>query len=340
AAARDHHALLAWHYLAGGSEDESSLRANREAFAHWRLLPRVLRGVTAVSTATQVLGQPLALPVLLAPTGRHGLSHPDGELATAGAPRPAGTVYVTSTVTTAPIEQVAVEAGPWWQQLYVYRDRERTREQVQRVAAAGASALVVTVDAQARGRREAEERAAWQERLADPIAHAGRPAGSPLAKEIAGIWDLSLTWADLEWLATLAPLPILVKGVLHPEDARQAMHYGAAGILVSNHGGRQLDGAVGALDALSGVAAAVGGRVPVLVDGGVRRGTDILVALALGAQAVLIGRPVHWGLALGGEAGVARVLTLLQDELARALWLCGLSNPSGVTRELVAPHRS
>ncbi len=305
------------------------------------MLPRVLRGVEHVSTATKLLGHQLALPVLVAPTGRHGLAHEDGERATARAARETGTVYVMSSVTTVPMEEIAAECGTstWWLQLYVYRDRERTREQIERAAAAGASALVLTVDAQVRGRREAEERAALTLPPPGPVLDGAAQPRSPLAREIASIFDLALAWEDIQWLASLAGLPVLVKGIVHPEDALRAIAHGAQAILVSNHGGRQLDGIVAGLDALPAVVEAVQGRVPVLVDGGVRRGTDILIALALGAQAVLIGRPIHWGLAAGGEAGVRQVLALLQAELERDLWLCGIASVGEVTRDLVVPAR-
>jgi 4-hydroxymandelate oxidase len=338
-AARQRLPPLAWHYTAGGSEDGATLRANRMASAQWRLLPRVLRGVAEVSTATELLGHHLALPVLVAPTGRHGLAHADGECATARAAHAAGTVYIMSSVTTVPLEEIAAECGTWWLQLYVYRDRQRTREQVQRAAAAGASALVLTVDAQVRGRREAEERASLTLSPPGPALDGAAQARSPLAREIASLFDPALAWEDIAWLTSLAGLPVLVKGIVHPADALRAMGHGAQAILVSNHGGRQLDGIVAGLDALPAVVDAVQGRVPVLVDGGVRRGTDILIALALGAQAVLIGRPVHWGLAAGGEAGVRRVLALLHAELERDLWLCGLSHIGEVTREMIVPAR-
>jgi 4-hydroxymandelate oxidase len=336
-AARPRLSPLAWHYTAGGSEDETSLRANRSAHTQWRLLPRILRGAASVSTATELLGHRLALPVLLAPTGRHGLAHEEGERATARAARAAGTIYIMSSVTTVPMEEIAAECGPWWLQLYVFRDRERTREQVLRAAAAGASALVLTVDAQVRGRREAEERASLMLPPSEPGPDGRVQARSPLARQIASLFDLSLAWSDIDWLTSLAGLPVVVKGIVHPADALQAMAHGAQAILVSNHGGRQLDGVVAGLDALPAVVAAVQGRVPVLVDGGVRRGTDILIALALGAQAVLLGRPVHWGLAVGGEAGVRQVLELLQTELERDLTLCGLANVGEVTRDLIVP---
>jgi 4-hydroxymandelate oxidase len=337
---------MAWHYVAGGSGDEVTLRGNRAAFDRWRLLPRMLRGLSEVSTATSVLGQAIALPVLIAPSGRHRLCHDEGERATARAARAAGTIYTMSTAATLAIEEVAAEAGPWWFQLYVYRDRGLTRELVRRAAAAGASALVVTVDVPMRGRREAEERIHFAmppgvatALLAAPeeTLFAAGTSGTAVAAEVNAVFDPTLTWDDLDWLASLSPLPILLKGILHPNDAALAVEYGARAILVSNHGGRQLDSAVAALDALPAVVEAVAGRVEVLVDGGVRRGTDVLKALALGARAVLIGRPIHWGLAVGGEDGVRHVLELLRAELALDLMLCGLASPDAVDRSLLAP---
>jgi 4-hydroxymandelate oxidase len=346
AAARAVLSPMAWHYVAGGSGDEITLRSNRAAFERWRLLPRILRGLRDVSTATTVLGQPIALPVLVAPSGRHRLCHDQGERATARAARAAGTIYTMSTAATLAIEEVAPEAGPWWFQLYVYRDRGITRELVTRAAAAGASALVVTVDVPVRARREAEERTRFAmppgvatALLAAPEGTLAPDAGrrNSVAAEINAVFDPALSWHDLDWLASLSPLPILLKGVLHPADAVRALEYGTRAILVSNHGGRQLDSAVAALDALPAVVEAVAGRAEVLVDGGVRRGTDVLKASALGARAVLIGRPIHWGLAVDGEAGVRHVLELLRAELALDLMLCGLASPAEVNRALIAP---
>lgn len=346
AAARELLPPMVWEYVAGGSGDQVTLRGNRAAFDRWRLLPRVLRGLREVSTATTILGQPIALPVLIAPSGRHRLCHDEGERATARAARAAGTIYTMSTAATLAIEEVAPEAGSWWFQLYVYRDRGLTRELVLRAAAAGASALVVTVDVPMRGRREAEERT----RFAMPpgvatallAATEGTPVpagttGTAVAAEVNAVFDPALNWDDLDWLASLSPLPILLKGVLHPGDAAMAIEYGTRALLVSNHGGRQLDSAVAALDALPAVVEAVADRAEVIVDGGVRRGTDILKALALGARAVLIGRPVHWGLAVGGEAGVRHVLELLRAELVLDLMLCGLASPLEVDGSLIVP---
>jgi 4-hydroxymandelate oxidase len=337
---------MAWHYVAGGSGDEVTLRGNRAAFDRWRLLPRVLRGLREVSTATSVLGQDITLPVLIAPSGRHRLCHDEGERATARAARAAGTIYTMSTAATFAIEEVAPDAGSWWFQLYVYRDRGLTRDVVARAVAAGASALVVTVDVPQRGRREAEERARFTMPPGVATALLAAPEGTRVsagtrgtvvAAEINAVFDPALCWDDLDWLASLSPMPILLKGILHPADAALAVEYGARAILVSNHGGRQLDSAVAALEALPAVVEAVAGRVEVLVDGGVRRGTDVLKALALGARAVLIGRPIHWGLVLGGEAGVRHVLDLLRAELALDLMLCGLASPAEVDRSLLVP---
>jgi 4-hydroxymandelate oxidase len=337
---------MVWDYVAGGSGDEVTLRGNRAAFDRWRLLPRVLRGLREVSTATTVIGQDISLPVLIAPSGRHRLCHDAGERATARAARAAGTIYIVSTAATLAIEEVAAEAGPWWFQLYVYRDRGLTRELVTRAAAAGASALVVTVDVPMRGRREAEERSRFAMPPGVATAHLVAPEGTlvpagtkstAVAAEVNAVFDPTLNWDDLDWLASLSPLPVLLKGILHPADAARAVEYGTRAILVSNHGGRQLDSAVAALDALPAVVEAVADRGEVFVDGGVRRGTDILKALALGARAVLIGRPIHWGLAIDGETGVRHVLELLRAELALDLMLCGLGSPGEVDRSLIVP---
>ena len=342
-AARSLLSPMVYDFVAGGSGDEVTLRACRAAFARWRLVPRVLRGLPAASTATSVLGQVVASPVLIAPTSLHRLVHDDGELATARAARAAGTIYIMSTAATIPIEAVAPAAGPWWFQLYVYVDRGLTRDLVARAAAAGATALVVTVDTPVLGRREADERnrfalppglAMANLRAPEPVPGTVAAEGSRLMS-YASVVEPALSWADLDWLAALSPLPVVPKGILHPADAARAVDHGARAIVVSNHGGRQLDGAVAALDALPAIVEAVAGRAEVLLDGGVRRGTDVLTALALGARAVLIGRPVHWGLAVGGESGVRHVLDLLTTELARDLLLCGLSGPAEADRSLL-----
>jgi 4-hydroxymandelate oxidase len=335
---------MVFDYVARGSGDEATLRDNRAAFDRWRLLPRVLRGVREASTASAVLGQDVALPVLVAPSALHRLCHDEGESATARAANAAGTIYTLSTLASIPLEEVAPEAGSWWFQLYVFADRGRTRDLVERAASAGASALVVTVDVPVSGRREADERNRFA--LPDGVAmvHFGAAAPAPAAGDGSAMTgavnttlDPALSWEDLDWLASLSPLPILLKGILHPDDAVRAVDFGARAILVSNHGGRQLDSAVAALDALPAVVDVVAGRAEVLVDGGIRRGTDVVKALALGARAVLIGRPIHWGLAVGGEDGVRHVLELLRAEIALDLMLCGLASPDDVDGSLLVP---
>jgi 4-hydroxymandelate oxidase len=344
AAARAVLSPMVYEFIAGGAGDEETLRSNREAFRRWRLLPRVLTGPGEVELATTVLGQPVALPVLIAPTGLHGQVHPDGELATARAARSAGTIYTLSTASNYAIEQVAPVAGPWWFQLYVFTDRGITRDLVARAEAAGAAAIVVTVDVPRLGRREADERNRYH--LAPGLTMANLesaihrlvPAadgGSGMATYVGSLWDASLSWRDLDWLASITTLPVVPKGILHPDDAVQAVTHGARAIIVSNHGGRQLDGAIAALDALPAVVEAAGDRAEVLLDGGIRRGTDVIKALALGARAILIGRPLLWGLAVGGEAGASHVLSLLRAELELDLLLCGLKSSQSVPRSAV-----
>lgn len=340
-AARTRLSPVLFDFVAGGAGDERTLRDCREAFARWRLIPRVLRGLSTVSTATTVLGHAIDSPVLIAPTSFHTLFHVDGELATSRAARNAGTIYVMSSVASITIEEIAPECGPWWFQLYVFRDRAFTRALIDRAVAAGASALVLTVDTPVSGRREANLRhgEAPPSTMANlralvPDSYSMAAATAPLTR-VADLIDPSLSWADLDWLASRSPIPLVVKGILHFDDAVQALDHGAQGIIVSNHGGRQLDGAVASLDALPAVASAVAGRADVLLDGGIRRGTDVLTALALGARAVLVGRPIHWGLAVAGESGVAHVLDLLQTEIARDLMLCGLKSPADVDRALL-----
>lgn len=344
AAARAALSPMVYDFVAGGAGDEETVRANREAFRRWRLLPRVLTGPGEVSLATTVVGQPVSLPVLIAPTGLHRQVHPAGELATARAAKAAGTIFTLSTASNCTIEEVAAVAGPWWFQLYVFKDRGITRHLVERAAAAGAGALMVTVDVPKLGRREADERNRYA--LAPGLAMANLEAaihrlvpaadgGSGLTSYVGSLWDATLSWADLDWLASITSLPIIPKGMLHPADAVLAVDHGAKAVLVSNHGGRQLDSAIAALDALPAVADAVGDRAEVLVDGGIRRGTDVIKALALGARATLIGRPVLWGLAAAGETGARHVLDLLRAELELDLLLCGLKSVQDVPRSLL-----
>jgi len=286
-----------------------------------------------VDTSLELLGERLAFPVLLAPTAFQKLAHPEGEIASAGAAHAAGTLMLSAgTLSTTPVEEVARAApAPLWFQVYVFRDRGLTEALVERARAAGARALCLTVTFPVAGNRERDVRNGFT--LPPPLemanfrglrqAHFPEGGGSGLAAFVAQQFDPSLTWEAVEWLRAASGLPVMLKGIVTPEDARLAVERGAAAVIVSNHGGRQLDATEPTLVSLPRVVDAVGGEVPVLVDGGIRRGTDVLKALALGATATLIGRPYLWGLAAGGQAGVERVLALLRAELERAMALAG-----------------
>ncbi len=332
-------------YYAGGAADEITLRENCAAFQRTVLMPRVLVDVSQPDPGTTVLGERLNLPLLIAPTAFHRMAHPDGEMATARAAAASGVAMVASTIASCTLEEIAAQGpSPRWFQLYVHKDRSLTERLVRRAEAAGYTALALTVDAPRFGRRYADMRNHFT--LPDGItvanlAEEGREkmdvvaGGSGLATFIAKQFDASLSWNDFDWLRSITSLPILLKGVVRADDARKAVDHGATGVIVSNHGGRQLDTAPATLDALPEIAAAVGNQVDVLMDGGVRRGTDILKAIALGAKAVLIGRPVIWGLAAGGEAGVARVLQLYREEFDLALMLAGCASVADITRDLI-----
>ncbi|MCP3136125.1 alpha-hydroxy acid oxidase [Pyxidicoccus xibeiensis] len=323
-------------YFAGGSGEETTLADNTAAWARLRLRPRVLRDVSSVRTATELLGTPLTSPVLVAPTAFHSLAHPEAELATARGTREAGSLLVLSSRASRRVEDVAAVAGPWWLQVYVLKDRGLTRALVQRAVASGARALVLTGDTPVVGRKRRDRSdSALALPEEDFLANLEGLTRRELAEQAA-----DLTFADIGWLRELSGLSVLVKGVLRADDARECLHHGAAGLIVSNHGGRQLDGAVSTAEALPEVVEAAGGRAPVLVDGGVRSGRDVLRALALGARAVLVGRPVLWGLATGGADGVRRVLDGLREDTAHALALAGVSDVSAVSADLIAPsHR-
>ena len=330
-------------YFAGGSGDEETLRMNAAAFARWQLRPRVLVDVGEVSTAASVLGTDVSLPLLLAPTAFQRLAHPEGELATARAAAAAGTIMCHSTLSSVSPAGLAaaVPGAPLWFQLYWSQDRGFTKELVESVAEAAYRALVLTVDFPVAGRRERDLRAAFA--LPDDLPLPNLPV--PLQRrdfhrELGQIVDPALTWRDLEWLRAVCPLPLVLKGVLTAEDALLAAEHGAEAVIVSNHGGRQLDGVPATLDVLPEVAEAVGERMEVLVDGGIRRGVDVLKALALGARTACSGRAVLWGLASGGEDGVRRVLELLRDEVERGLQLLGCRSPDEVTRAHVRPGAS
>lgn len=334
-------------FIAGGARDEITVRANEEAFGRLRLLPRVLRGSAAADLEVTLFGDRARMPVLLSPTAFHKLVDPEGEAATARAAAAAGAIMVVSMASTVAVGEVAdaarAAAGPGepvplWFQLYLQPDPEITEALVRRATDAGCSALVVTVDSPVLGASERNRRNGFHdlptglrcENLVDL-----RDGERGHVRQIA--MSAEFSWDHITWLRGITDLPILLKGVLHPEDARLAVQRGVDGLLLSNHGGRQLDSVPATLEMLPEIAAAVAGRIPVLLDGGVRRGTDAVKALSLGARAVGVGRPVMWALAADGEKGVRRLLELLREEIEDALALCGAAGLDELTPELVRP---
>ena len=322
-AARGALSPMAWDYYRSGADAERTLRENQRAYRRWEIHYRVLVDVSERLLGTTILGTPVSMPILIAPTAYHKLAHPSGELATARAAARAGTIYTLSTLATTTIEDVAAAAeGPRWFQLYVHKDRELTRSLVARAEAAGYGAIVLTVDTPILGRRLRDVRNGFglpeglvMANLVDSAMKSGVMSSSALSRYIASRHDASLTFRDVEWLRGLTKLPVLLKGIVRPDDTLRAIEAGASGVIVSNHGARQLDFAPATLDVLPRVVEAANGKIPVLVDGGVRWGTDVLKALALGAAAVMVGRPILWGLAANGEEGVSRILEILRDEL-------------------------
>jgi 4-hydroxymandelate oxidase len=329
-----------WCFFEGGSGDEVTLCANVGAYRRWQLRPRVLVDVGEVSTATTVLGTPVSMPLLVAPFAFQRLLHPDGELATARAAAAAGTLMCVSTTTTSAHDEVAEAAGsaPRWLQLYVLRDRQRTLDHIAEARELGYSALALTVDLPVLGRRERDLRLGFELPPNLPLPYLkGKDPNVPMTFAEQVQVSPSVTWRDLEWITSESGMPLILKGIVTHEDAALAVEHGVDGIIVSNHGGRQLDGAAATLDALPEVVEAVAGRCEVYVDGGIRRGTDVLKALALGARATLIGRAIASGLAVGGEAGVLDVLTMLHDEIELGLALLGCTSPAEITRSHIEP---
>ncbi len=332
----------AFDYVAGGAWDEVSLAENEAAWRRRRLRPRVLIDVTGVEPSTTFLGTPSAMPVAIAPMAVHGVAHPDGELATARAAAAAGVPFTLSTTSSRSIEEVAAAApdGTLWLQLYVQSDREVTRALVERAATAGYRAIVLTVDLPLLGYRDRDRRSGFQ---LPPLGnfetvratHGNRSARS--FDDLSRPNQTSLTWRDLAMIRSWSDLPLVLKGILTAEDARLAVEHGVDAMVVSNHGARQLDRVLPAIDVLGEVAEAVAGRVELWVDGGVRRGLDIVIARALGAQGVLVGRPLIWALAAGGQAGVERALAILRDEFEIALTLMGTPTPADVRADHLEP---
>ena len=352
----------------GGAEDERTLRRNESAFADYTLLPRPLNGAATRDMSLTLLGQKLSMPVIIGPTGLGGLFWPDGERAAARAAARAGTAYCLSHGSVCTLEQLAgTKAAPRWMQVFIYRERGFTRELAERAQAAGYDALVLTVDNQLLGNRERDVRNGfaipprfsaadmaimatklpWLLRMRGEFSRLtfgnyARPGKQENLKALAGrmnqLLDPSMNWADVDEVRRIWRGPLILKGLVHPDEAREAVARGVDSIVVSNHGGRQLDGAAASLDALPAVLRAVDGRIPVLMDGGVRRGADVVKALCLGAAACLIGRPQLWGVAVAGQQGVAHVLDILRREIDRTMGLCGASSLADLTPDLlVAP---
>ncbi|MDQ4146487.1 MAG: alpha-hydroxy-acid oxidizing protein [Pseudomonadota bacterium] len=343
--ARERLPVMVYDYYAGGAGDEQTLHENVKAWSHLRIRPRVLVDVGERDLSISVLGQTVAMPLLLAPCAFNTLAHPEGERAVTRAAAAVGIIQVVSTASTIRLEDVAaVGQGLRWFQLYCYRDRGITRQLVERAEATGYSALCVTVDMSIAGQRERDARnrfalpegTRWAN-LEDVGLGRMPPLseGSALAKYFADLLDPSITWELIGWLREITSLPIVVKGILTHEDASLAVEHGVDGIIVSNHGGRQLDGVPPTCEVLPEVVDAADRKVEVLVDGGIRRGHDIFKALALGARAVLIGRPYLWGLAVDGEAGVKRVLDLLREELSLTMGLAGRPTVASIDRSAV-----
>lgn len=337
---------MVYDYYAGGANDEILLRASRSAWDAWTLRYRVLRDVSNRSLQVTVAGHALDWPVIVAPMAFQQMATPDGEVATARATSAMGCGMMLSTLSNRTIESVReATSGLLWFQLYIYRDRGVTTELVRRAERAGCTGLVLTVDTPILGRRERDLVNGFHVPDTFDAPNLGvemrgtlagqQDATSALATFIAAHWDASIAWRDLAWLQSITTLPIFVKGIVRGDDALLALEHGAAGVIVSNHGGRQLDTALPTARALPEVANAMAGRGVLLVDGGIRRGTDVLKALALGAQAVLLGRPVLWGLAVDGEAGARRVLELLRQEIDLAFALAGVRSPAEATRDLI-----
>ena len=344
--AADRLPAMVYDYFAGGANDEVTLRATRDAWDAITLRYRVLRDVATRTLDTTILGRSHPWPVLVAPMAFQRMAHPEGEVAMARGCARSGTGMILSTLSTQPLEAVReAGAGPHWFQLYVYRDRERTAQLVRRAEQAGYEALVVTVDAPMLGRRERDLLNGFHVPADLPVPNldaaprdvlaTAAPTVSALARFVEAHWDPSLSWTDIAWLASITTLPILLKGIVRGDDAALALEHGVAGVIVSNHGGRQLDTAVPTARALPEVAAAMAGRGTLLVDGGIRRGTDVVKALAMGADGVLLGRPALWGLAVGGADGVGQALALLREELSLAMALCGAARIEDLTADLL-----
>jgi 4-hydroxymandelate oxidase len=332
-----------YQWVAGGAADETTLRWNREALDRIRLQPRVLVDVSFLDTRTKLLGRELPFPILLAPTGGQGVMHPEGELATVRGAGASSATAVISAASSFPIEDIARAAsGPFWCQMFIKPDRGLTRGFVERVQSAGCQALCVTVDDPVTGIRDR----IWRAESTSPNIRSVNRTGITSAKYgppgvgYKPVVPDKVTWEDVAWVRSFARVPVLLKGVLHPDDAEKAISAGVSGLIVSNHGARQLDTVSATIEALPAITERVARRIPVLVDGGIRRGTDVLKALALGATAVLIGRPYVYGLAVGGKAGVSRVVDMLRGEFEVAMALAGRPTIASIDRSVIRMEKS
>jgi 4-hydroxymandelate oxidase len=337
---------MAYGYYVGGANDEITVNNNHLAYERILLSPKVLVDVSKRNLSTSILGTEISMPILVAPTAFQAMACDEGEIATAKACAKANTIMILSTLANFSIEEVMQKAtGPVWFQLYVYKDRAITKSLIERADEAGCKAIVLTVDSPLLGRRERDIKNCFQlpkHLSAKNLIQAGmhelpnQNNNSGLAAYIDSLYDASLSWKDIEWLRSITKLPILIKGIMRADDAQRAIDYGASGIIVSNHGGRQLDTVPATIDVLPKISAVVDNKIEILIDGGIRRGTDVIKALALGAKAVLIGRPILWGLAADGADGAYQVLELLQKELDHSLALLGCPNISDISRDLLA----
>jgi 4-hydroxymandelate oxidase len=341
---------MAYDYVAEGAGDEITLHRNRECLSAIRLKPSVLIDVSRLDTHIELFGQKLDFPILLAPAAFHKLMNPEGEIATARGAANAGATLVVSSVATTSIEDIGKSAqGPLWFQLYVQRDRGFTRELVQRAEAAGCRALCITVDSPVPGTRNRETRDEFHlppglvlenlKAMKSEATQRNNGSGADQQKIFSLLMDPKLTWEGIDSIRSYAKVPVLLKGILNPDDARRAVEHEVSGIIVSNHGGRQLDTVPATIEALPRVIESVEGRIPVLMDGGIRRGTDVIKALAMGARAVLIARPYLWGLAVNGASGVEQVVRILHNEFLTTMALCGTPNIPAITRNILWQDR-
>ena len=331
--ARDRVPHATFEFMAGAAADENTLRWNREAYQRIRLRPRVLSGFAHADTKTTILGDTFSSPILLAPVAYQRLMHPEGEVASARGAKKADTTYVMSTASTSSVEEIASSGAHMWLQVYMQSQRDATRDLVQRAEAAGVRALALTVDTPVLGTRTRQERAKFRLPADMPTPHLDEAGRKELS--MVSTTRKPATWDDVAWLRSITKLPVLLKGILDDRDAQLAVEHGAAGILVSNHGARNLDTVPATIEALPAIAERVGQRVPVLVDGGIRRGTDVVKALALGATAVLVGRPYVFALAVGGADGVAKAIGILRHEFETAMVLLGRGSIKDIDRTVL-----